>query len=650
MEWKDVWSVKVLMEDNIKYIYNGGNEKSIYTTIALIDRFGWNMSPVPTGNKVSLVQFKELLDKSYPLSNNVLEAILELDEQKSLNPSFIRDVFVSNIPFSYTMEQRIEESNIPQGIKNQIIDANDNFVDAPNHLYEDFLNVFPDYNSLYEKLSKEEVVKLESGMDPADEAFDNDPVRHSFERLIMNDKYEIWVEGRLYKLYEDCKAIAMQATIDDAYEQINILNEDGGPNIPMLDETPAGVSQEVIDGIIPPGYIVYNPLEFDPLGNTNDDPNYNTALQVYNLVEGCPVSNFTYSMYTLDDLSVDFSDMTNFNNIVQPIESFYQYWNFGDGTGSFLSDPTHTFPDYGNYTVSLTTFNADCGCWHVHKVEIALIEPQFREGNPDCPITVDPVINWNSDPMSVNIVVSPGTAQPPNTYVVNNHFQIFTQIGTLVHEENTSLFSIFYTFANEGVYNVQVTSTWDGGCVSISDMHEVTIIESVPSAECCDRRDSENETFQDSYNNDNYKLKICDLARGSFGTQWWRTLEGEQKLYRKQSGKLFYKKFAAYHQILIGGLYYDRILVQGKSECLDGYQYYRPTMTCTGEWDNWWNNSMIPFPNKFGLDSESMIYTHRVYLGGSWQFNDPPTGFQYDCYNSGGYLLFDEEIKLGDCD
>jgi hypothetical protein len=334
--WNDVRLLELLLEETVSnYTYNQGNGQSIFDVMDLIRLNGWNMLPNQSGNAISLPQFKAFLSTSYPLSSDVLIGLIELDEDEDLNSEFMFDVFSANLPLSYNTEQRLISSTMDQGIKSQIIDANDNFLDAPNHAYNDFIATFPGYFSLYEKLNAEELTKLEAGMDPADPDFDNNLVILPFERLIMNDKLEVWIEGRLYKLYDHCRAIALQGNVADAYQDLALLNTDGSPDIPALEEDPEGIAQVDMDGYIPSGYMVYNPQEFDPLGSSADDPYYNTALQTYNLATGCPISNYTYSLYSPGDLSVDFYNMTDFSDIVLSDSSFYHYWTFGDGTGSF---------------------------------------------------------------------------------------------------------------------------------------------------------------------------------------------------------------------------------------------------------------------------------------------------------------------------
>jgi|GEM_PF-2323879 len=654
--WNDVRSLELLVEESVSnYTYNQGNGQSIFDIINLIRLNGWNMLPNQSGNTVSLPQFKEFLTSSYPLSSDVLIGLIELDEDEDLNSNFMFEVFSENLPLSYNTEQRLLSSTMTLATKSQILDANDDFLDAPNHAYNDFIATFPGYFSLYEKLNTEELTKLTAGMDPGDSNFDTNPVGLPFERLIMNDKLEVWIEGHLYKLYDHCRAIAMQGNIEDAYVDLAILNPDGSPDIPALDEEPEGIDQADMDDYIPAGYMVYNPQEFDPLGSSADDPYYNTALQTYNLATGCPISNYTYSLYASGDLSVDFYNMTDFTDIVLSDSSFYHYWTFGDGTGSFQENPIHTYPDYGVYTVRLTTFNAECGCWHVHTYQVDVRAPQFREGNPDCPF--DAIIidkNWNGNPLSVYVVAEPKweSVVPPNTAVSNYHFSFETLIGTVVHEEDRGTANwISYTFEDEGEYNVIVTATWDGGCVSTSDPHPITINTPEENPACCDKKErDEIENPEVTYNEDKYKLKIHDIARGTFGTPSWRKIQGTQQLYVKKEGKILWKKQSAWHTLLVTGTYWDRYQddIDNLWYCINPQPFDKAHYTCSEEVFQL-ESSPGSFPNKFGLDEESISITHKVYLGGSMN-GLPATPHCCDCANAGGHLLFNIVVKLGACD
>ena len=649
--WENVKALEALLEEeSINYPFNRGNDAIISQTLRSIKANGWTISDNATRNTVNLNEFKKILIQSHPLSTDVLINILELNEVNRLDPDFMRDVFISNVPFSSTLEERLTESTIDPLIKSKIIEANDSHLVYPNYVFQDFLTTFTGYCSLYEKLNNEEQTKLHSGMDPSDPEFDNSIVALPFERLITNCEHEVWVEGILYKIYSDCRAIAIKNNVSAAFQSLSILNDQGGPTIPALEESITGIPNEDIASYIPMDYIVYNPQEFDPLGSISDDLNYNTALQVYNLVEGCPKSNFTYSLYVGNDFTVKFYDQTNFNNQLYPEENFIQYWNFDDGTGSFQKNPTHAFPDYGTYNVSLTTFIADCGCWHVHKAKIIILEPQLKQGNPACPFeNVKSLVNWNNDPLSVQVTAEPNitAAVPPNTSVLNYNFAFFTAAGTPVHQEDRGVLNfIFHDLEFEGEYYVVVTATWDGGCISTSDQHAFTIVNTPKPAQCCDKKNKVTErNHETTYNNNKYRLKTKDIARGTFGTASWRKIQGTQKLYSKKPSKLFWKEHTAWHKLTIEGTYYNRV----GDVCREGI-FFGPQLVqnCGSKYSSLSTYSPS-FPNQFGIDEEGIVIKHIVYLDGV-MMPDNSTVHCCDCYNVWGHKLFDFTVKLGKCD
>ena len=56
-----------------------------------------------------------------------------------------------------------------------------------------------------------------------------------------------------------------------------------------------------------------------------------------------------------------FNDSVVFTNTTNNAAARY-YWNFGDGDGSYDQNPTHLFPDDGNYTVTLYLLDSINAC------------------------------------------------------------------------------------------------------------------------------------------------------------------------------------------------------------------------------------------------------------------------------------------------
>jgi len=73
-----------------------------------------------------------------------------------------------------------------------------------------------------------------------------------------------------------------------------------------------------------------------------------------------PIADFSYSIPgNCTDLNVNFTDNSTNGAISWT-------WDFGDGNTSSQQNPTHTYSQYGIYTVKLTVIN-DCGCNYIYK-------------------------------------------------------------------------------------------------------------------------------------------------------------------------------------------------------------------------------------------------------------------------------------------
>lgn len=73
-------------------------------------------------------------------------------------------------------------------------------------------------------------------------------------------------------------------------------------------------------------------------------------------VNSQPDANFTMTPLDADIVNptIYFTNTSSFSNT--------WIWNFGDGTGSALEDPSHTYPDIGTYPVTLYAINSPSGC------------------------------------------------------------------------------------------------------------------------------------------------------------------------------------------------------------------------------------------------------------------------------------------------
>ena len=299
-------------EDN--YVFDQGNKQTLLDELDLILSNGYtNGVGIGNGNsgEVDINALKSEMQSSYPLSDEVLQKTLDVNNQitNGLPQPFLRDIFIENAPFSRAIQENIVTAEIPEGIKNQILNADDNAVLTKNHVYEDFLNQFPAFNSLWEKRQQEEYEKLTSGMDPADSDFTVDFLTIEFDQLIFNDKHELYVEGYLYKIFSDCKMAVLQGTLEHCYGELAMLNEDGFVAPPLE-------SAEPIEGIPTAEMALSFPLEYALVNPDYYSPEFNNIENYNSLNQGnCPQAEFSYIPFLNDDeqLVVVFDNYTDLN-------------------------------------------------------------------------------------------------------------------------------------------------------------------------------------------------------------------------------------------------------------------------------------------------------------------------------------------------
>ncbi|BDS13118.1 PKD domain-containing protein [Aureispira anguillae] len=573
--------------------YDRGNTTQIITELEKVLTHGFASGSQSSNNGVNLQNLQLLLENSHPLSDVVLEKMLDVHRQVNFPNTFVTTILRTNVPFSYDVREKVTGmTNLSMADKTGILEADDDLLDRMDYVYEDFLKLFPTYKSTYEYMVNKNIQDLNAGMSVTDRRFDDCVLKTDFERLIRNEKYEVYIDGHLLKAYTDCKEIMFKASMNVAYNDLQAVDGNGNVTIPTLSETAQGISMTTINQSIPTAYAAYNPQEFDPIGtDPSTDINYNTALQTINIIETCPKSNYIANLYTLaNDKSVQFDNTTNFTNVPDPT-AVHQYWDFGDGTGSFLTNPVHTYSAYGTYNVILTSFSTDCGCWHRHKTEITIQEPRMRGGNLDCEIFPS-IVDYNTNDYIFTIYANPDvTPALPGNEVFSYVYKVYKTTNggvsyNLVATINSVNDNIDYDAGGIGKYYVQVEATWDDGCFSVFYTEDITLTDvATPVSGCCDKKAKEKDkelpyTVGSNY----YEFKYKDIIRGRV----LKRVGGQQSLYKRNAkGKM--KKVKANHDVDVGSNHCPKLI---SGECQLAWNNYQD-LTNTGterrfEYGNYW--------------------------------------------------------------
>ena len=123
--------------------------------------------------------------------------------------------------------------------------------------------------------------------------------------------------------------------------------------------------------------VIVNELEMQHQSNTLFAATYGRGLWSIGLdITSPPSADFSYtdSIFCILPASVSFINNSYYSNSY--------YWDFGDGNTSTLANPTHTYTNYGTFTVSLIA-NGPLGTDSVVKQQIISIDP-----NNPCIITL----------------------------------------------------------------------------------------------------------------------------------------------------------------------------------------------------------------------------------------------------------------------
>jgi hypothetical protein len=421
-------------------------------------------------------------------------------------------------------------------------------------------------------------------------------------------------------MFNDCRTAIFQASLTDAYAQLNLLDPNGFIETPTtLAETAEGLAITTMNNVFPMNYALLdlNNIDFD---DNSEDP---IGLDAFNSFEiiSCPQSAFSFGWESSDDFDVKFDNLTD---EFFPSESVYHYWQFGDGTGSFLNDPHHVYTEPGSYTVKLTTFTEGCGCWDTQKLIITIPDPVVAVPK-ECACNV----NVSSDGiLSETGVVVFNVDAFDDTELSSYGLEYHWFFGDGLFEVTSDpVIEHYYPYA--GSYTATVWVKMSNNC--FTDVIEVAV--EVPNDDptlCCDKRQNlSSQSWQFPYNGKTYKLLTNDSYTGNdIGDD---KIKGCQKLYKKH-GELWFGTKGT-HKIHVNAVIYYKDLQTGQKCAIadnvgdfDGTESENPKVA-------------FDFPcwqDPFGVLEENTIHIlHRVWV--AWPNQDS---------------YFEKEIILGEqnCD
>jgi PKD repeat protein len=192
---------------------------------------------------------------------------------------------------------------------------------------------------------------------------------------------------------------------------------------------------------------------------------FSVKLVVFNKLYGCSNIKVLNSLITVlakpvaaisvnDSVTCNLNTNFQFQGVISNAVNWL--WNFGDGTTSSQTNPTHTYADTGHYNVSLSMIS-QTGCVDTIR------KNQYIH------------IKWNPIP---NVTISDDSGCKPHyvsilaTYYSNANYS-FDVGGTLVNSS-----AVYRTFGDTGIYPVVLTTNYTNGCSQIVNAGTISVFNS----------------------------------------------------------------------------------------------------------------------------------------------------------------------------
>ena len=176
------------------------------------------------------------------------------------------------------------------------------------------------------------------------------------------------------------------------------------------------------------------PITTDAWSSQNKSNNCNNALFRFRVADDYPVAEFTMPTAGCAPYTVQFSNSGRANNFL---------WDFGDGSTSTDDNPSHTYSEPGNYTVTLVAYlNNGCKTTDTmrHTVQVlgnvSYSHPYeaLCNGTPiqiGATPTVGATYVWSGDPVSDPTIANPWVSST-GTYILTTTAEGCSQVDTFL--------------------------------------------------------------------------------------------------------------------------------------------------------------------------------------------------------------------------
>ncbi len=244
--------------------------------------------------------------------------------------------------------------------------------------------------------------------------------------------------------------ITLQSDIPSTFEW------QASPTMNVYNETsyPLQTSSFILDNLVQLGN-VQEVVQYQviPISNPFGCAGPNTIISVF--VNPLPSVDFA----AINPPFCDLNPIAFQNNSIGTLDFI---WSFGDGTLSYLNNPTHQFPSVGSFNVQLNAANPLTGCTD------SIMHPIVIAPSPDAHFSYSDSVGCDI----LDVIYTASTYNPTWDYLWDfGNGQTTQQVGT-----------VGYQFDQVGCYDISLTVTNNQGCSSSETYSNIACVYDSPIA------------------------------------------------------------------------------------------------------------------------------------------------------------------------